>query len=376
MNIVSIAWKQIKHEIRDIRSFLFMLAFPIVLMIILGSALSNVFNNEIEIGEMNVLYKNSSVNQLGTAFKAFAEKAEETKIHFKEVQDIEEAREQVRAGKVDALLEVKMSGIIFHTSRPDSIEASVIEGMLQSFAGHYKTGKVIIQTNPGKAAAVMSVPTADNYIKEESISRNKQPGSMDYYAIVMTTMITLYSAIAASHLVSSERTSHTAERLIVAPIRKIEIFIGKVAGSICINAFFIAAVVAFSFFVLKVDWGTSPLQWFMVSGLLLTEVAAAVSLGLALSLIMKTPAAARGLIMVIVQLASFFGGAYFKIDNPEGLLKTLVNLSPLKWENEGVMRLIYSSDHIFTTKVIAMNIGVAFVFLIISLFTLRRREGL
>ncbi|WLV24557.1 ABC transporter permease [Aciduricibacillus chroicocephali] len=376
MKILSIAWKQIKHDVRDIRSFLFMLAFPIVLMVILGSALSNVFNNEIELGEMNVLYKDNTRNELGVAFKAFAVKAEESDIHFKEIQNIEKARNKVKAGKVDAYLVLNKNGISYHASRPDSIEANVIEGMLQTFAGYYKTGRVIIQSNPSKASEILAQPSRSDYIQEGSIARNKQPSSMDYYAIVMTTMITLYSAIAASHLVSSEREAHTAERLIVAPVRKLEIFVGKVAGSICINAFFIAAVVAFSYFVLKVEWGTTPGQWFLSGTLLLTEVIAAVSLGLGLSLIARTPAASRMIIMVIVQIASFFGGAYFKIDHPEGLLKTLVNLSPLTWENEGIMRLIYTGDQIFIVKVMAMNIGVALLFLLVSLVTLRRREGL
>ena len=38
MNTLNIAWKEIKIHFRDIRTFSFMLAFPIILMLVLGTA--------------------------------------------------------------------------------------------------------------------------------------------------------------------------------------------------------------------------------------------------------------------------------------------------------------------------------------------------
>lgn len=50
---------------------------------------------------------------------------------------------------------------------------------------------------------------------------------MDYYAIVMTTMVALYGAMGASNLIRGERIRKTGDRLIAAPITKAEILSGK-----------------------------------------------------------------------------------------------------------------------------------------------------
>lgn len=43
--------------------------------------------------------------------------------------------------------------------------------------------------------------------------------------------------------------------------------------------------------------------------------------------------------MVVVQLASIFGGAYFVVEE-----NFVTNLSPLTWANTAVMKIIYAND--------------------------------
>ena len=87
-------------------------------------------------------------------------------------------------------------------------------------------------------------------LKKRHYKRLK-PGSMDYYAIVMTTMVALYGAMGASNLIRGERIRKTGDRLIAAPITKAEIFIGKILGNMVANALCILLVVLFSKFVFK-----------------------------------------------------------------------------------------------------------------------------
>jgi len=60
VNILSIALKEIKQDLRDRRTLVFMLGFPIVLMLILGMALSNAFSSDVKIGDLKVLMKDST----------------------------------------------------------------------------------------------------------------------------------------------------------------------------------------------------------------------------------------------------------------------------------------------------------------------------
>ncbi|MEC3543548.1 ABC transporter permease, partial [Bacillus thuringiensis] len=46
MNIFNIAVMHIKRDFRDVRTLVFMLAFPVVLMLVLGTALTNAFDSD------------------------------------------------------------------------------------------------------------------------------------------------------------------------------------------------------------------------------------------------------------------------------------------------------------------------------------------
>lgn len=105
--------------------------------------------------------------------------------------------------------------------------------------------------------------------------------------------------------------------------------------------------------------------------ILLTEVFLAISFGLGIGYITKTPESSRAIIMVVVQLASIFGGAYFVIKE-----NFVTNLSPLTWANTAVMKIIYANDVGAALPVISLNIGISALFLLIAIIALRRREGL
>ena len=190
---------------------------------------------------------------------------------------------------------------------------------------------------------------------------------MDYYAIVMTTMVALYGAMGASNLIRGERIRKTGDRLIAAPITKAEIFIGKILGNMVANALCILLVVLFSKFVFQANWGD---HLGVVLLILLTEVLLATSFGLGIGYITKTGEASIAIILVIVQLASIFG-AYFVVEE-----NFVTNLSPLTWANTAVMKIIYANDVGAALPVISLNIGISALFLFISIIALRRREGL
>jgi len=179
--------------------------------------------------------------------------------------------------------------------------------------------------------------------------------------------------MSASSLIVSERVRRTADRLIAAPVRKSEIFIGKVLGSLVSNGLSIILVILFSKLLFNANWGSHLGLVFLV---LLTEVVFAVSLGIGVSFLTKTSTASQVIIMLFVQLASFFGGAYFKIVNPEGIFKFITDLSPLTWMNSAMTKIIYANDFAAAIPAISINLIGSFLFLLVAIISLQRREGL
>ena len=86
--------------------------------------------------------------------------------------------------------------------------------MLTTFVDKYNVAVEVAKVDPTKVSTVISNGNHNDYIKETSLQARK-PGSMDYYAVVMTTMIALYAAMGASSLIRGERIRKTGDRLIV-----------------------------------------------------------------------------------------------------------------------------------------------------------------
>ncbi|WP_088071611.1 ABC transporter permease [Gottfriedia luciferensis] len=374
MNIFNIAFMEIKRDFRDVRHLLFMLAFPIVLMLVLGTALSNAFTTAIPIKNVDVLYKDTSTTgEFSKYFQEFIKGTKKSGIHFKKAASSTNGQNEVKRNHYDGYIMIEDSGIKLYINEGNSVEGSVIQGMLSSFVDKYNVSSEVAKIAPSQVKEVFLASSHDDYIKDTSISSNKQPGSMDYYAIAMTTMIALYAAMSSSKLISGERIRKTADRLIIAPISKLEIFIGKILGSIVANFLCIIAIVYFSKFFFKANWGSNLWLVFIV---LLTEVLLSISLGLVVSYLTKSNASVRVIIMIVVQLSSFFGGAYFKLGDTSGILKFITQLSPLTWSNTAITKIIYANDLSAAFPAFIFNLGLSLVFLLVASISLQRREGL
>ncbi|MED2398228.1 ABC transporter permease, partial [Bacillus thuringiensis] len=219
MNIFNIAVMHIKRDFRDVRTLVFMLAFPVVLMLVLGTALTNAFDSDSQaIKDIQVLYKDEASSTFSQSFEAFTKEVDKSGIHFKKASEGIDGKEEVKQNKYAAYVELNKDGAKFYGSDKSSVEGSIVEGMLTTFVDKYNVAAEVAKVDPSKVSTVFSSGNHNDYIKETSLQAAKKPGSMDYYAVVMTTMIALYAAIGASSLIRGERIRKTGDRLIAAPI--------------------------------------------------------------------------------------------------------------------------------------------------------------
>ncbi|RUT31945.1 ABC transporter permease [Paenibacillus zeisoli] len=377
-NIVSIAVKEIKHDFRDRRTLLFMLAFPIVLMLILGLALTNAFSSNVKLGEMKVLVKDTSHGgPLADAFTSFTAELKKSDIHFETIKKGVNGLEEIRQNRYDGYMELTDSGISLYGNNQSAIEGNVIEGMLKAFTDKYNAVSAVAKVEPAKVSQLF-VPSASangSYIKETSVNANRQPGSMDYYAVAMSVMIGLWGAMSAGRLIRSEIVQGTAPRLVATPVRRSELFAGKVLGSIVQNFLCVLIVVLFSKFAFGAYWGEHLGIALLI---LLSEVVMSVSLGLGVSYLFKGKAS-TGILLLFVQLASFFGGAYFPVSvSGTDMANYIVLASPIRWANHALTELIYGQSSVFSAAwpAISLNLGLAVLLLAVSAVFMRRKEGL
>jgi len=375
MNLLLIARKELLVNFRDIRTFLFMLAFPVVLMLILGTALTNAFSNAVTVGELKLLVRNTSEDpHLSAYWDGFAEAAGQGGLQVDAAAAGTDGRKEVSEGRYAAYAEIGDKGISFYGSPVMTIESGVLEGMLTAFADRYNLAAAAAAAghSPQAAAAMAAEGQAGGFIRETALDPDRKPDSLDYYAIAMTTMIAFYAAMSAGNLMRGERLLHTADRLAAAPVGKWEIFAGKVLGSTFVNFLCVFAVVLFSKYVFGADWGGQLLPIALV---LLAEVLFAVSVGLAFSYLLRE-GGGSAVVAIFAQIAAFLGGAYFPLGEGEGFGRLVQWLSPMKWANEALNRIIYAGETEAALPAIGLFLGFAAVFLALSALYMSRREAI
>lgn len=376
MNILSIATKEIKKDLRDRRTLALMLAFPLILMLVLGMALTNTFDNIVKVGDIKVLVNDNGMNAaLSQGFETFSKEAAKGGITFERVKPQMNGKEEVEQNRYNGYLEIDDHNLSLYMNSRNDIKSGVVQGMLTAFAEKYNVIYAIAKSAPEQADKTLAaVDQGGDYIKETSITADRQPGAIDYYALGMASMTALWGSLSASRLISEEVKEGTAIRLVAAPVRKYEIFIGKVLGNLVVNILCVLVIVFFSKYVLKAYWGTHLVAELIV---LFSSVVMSVSLGLAFSYVLKETAA-RSVIIIFTNLAAFLGGSYFPMngDDNMGMLGYFSSLSPVRWTNLALTKIVYGNQLSAVWPPVMLNLVLAAVMLAGAALFMRRREGI
>ncbi|QAY65293.1 ABC transporter permease [Paenibacillus protaetiae] len=367
------ALKEMKHYLRNTGTFIFMLAFPLIFMLVLGFALSDAFDSNVKMDGIKVLVNDESSGGLASAFTSFEHELASTGITFEPLKDGDNGRKEVEDNHYAVYVELSDSGIMQYSSSRQMMEANIVQGMLNAFSDKYNAAAAVAKEGGDQEVQLylQNTGTGSDYIQEQSVAPGRSPGAMDYYAVSMAVMIGLWGAISAVNLVRAEVTRGTSTRLMAAPVRRSEMVIGKVIGSIFVNLLCLLIIIFFSKWVFNAYWG-EHLVW--VIAVLLAEAVMATLFGFAASELVKG-AGARGLVMIIIQLATLFGGAYFPVQNI-GMLGTAASLSPIRWGSSALMNIIYDGNTSAAWPAIGLYGGFSVLFLAMTVITMRRKEGI
>jgi len=358
--------KEIKQNLRNVRAMSYLVLFPIILILVLGTALSGAFDQSIAFKDINVLYSNSNDGALAQAFNGFITKGGEMGFVFSKAQSLQEAEDQVKNADYTCFINVSDNGLEIYENDKEAFKASLVEGVLNSFIQRYKALSQIVLVNPSVAMKIMNDQSNRNFVKLSTIGDERQPTAMDYYAVTMLTLIILYSSLTGAHAIKDEKTSKTMNRLLCAPVKKYEVLTGKILGSLVITSLQVGVVILITKFVLKTYWGN---HLGVVLLLLASEVAMAVSLGIGVAFLVKNE---RGILNTLIPLMAFFGGSYMPVENFGKSLLLVANFSPVRWVNKAIFAVIYSNDYSSVAKAISINLCLAAIFVVIASLSFRK----
>lgn len=372
MKFVIIALKEIKQNLRDKKSMAMMVLYPILLMIILGSALSGTFNDSISFKGSKVLYKTEGRESISNNFKEFTKALNDLGIETIETEDEKQAIEKVEDDTYACYIKVdeKDKKINLYKNERYNFKSDLIQTVLNTYVDRYNTIAEIYKENPKVLPKLMGEKEV-NYVNEINVQKNRSPRAIDYYAVTMLTMIVLYAALYGAFAIGGEYIRNTFNRIMCAPIKKVEILGGKVLGNIIVTVLQSFIVILFSKYALKAYFGDNMLPIYLV---ILSEIIMAISIGVGVAFMTKKDTLCSALLNIIIPFITFFGGGYVPIGDFKNKAINLVsNISPLKWTNDAIFTFIYSNNiHNIKTAII-INMIIAVVFLSISSLIYKRQ---
>lgn len=367
MRILRIVIKEFKQNMRDYKANSMMVLFPIVLIAILGAAFSGMFSNTITLGDEKVLYKIDVKEnaQFAAAFESFREVlSDETGMVFEKTDDVEAAKAGTENHAYSALVHITENPLQINLYKNEraGFSTTLMENALNSFIKTYDAMVAIAVNNPS-AFGKVQVQDMDGYVRIRSLDPKRQPGSTDYYAITMLTLIMLYSSLTGFWGIRGEVEQKTAPRILCSPVRSFELLTGKVIGCIFVTIAQGLVVVLFSKWVLNAYWGQDILP---VTLLVLTYAIMTVSLGVVLAFLIRSSDAASGILNTLIPLMVFLGGGYVPLSVMNGFIGKLAQISPVYWINTALFKIIYERDYSGIPASIAINLGAAILFIVIS----------
>lgn len=377
MNTVRIILKEFKLNFRNFKSNIMMVLFPIVLIIILGAAFTNSFDSTVKLDNVKLLYTEDikeNGQTLAGAFKSFREGlTKETGITFEETDDVDMGIASIKDYRYSAYLYISddLQEMKLYKNEKHAFEASLIESTLNSFINTYGAMSAIEANNPA-AMAMLQLKEHGNYVSVRPLNEKRQPGSLDYYAITMMTMILLYASMTGFYGIKSDMEQMTANRTLCAPVKRYELLTGKVLGSILVTLVQGLAVILFSGLILKANWGDDPAT---VTLLLLSYSIMAVSMGVGLAYLFRNSDAASGILNSIIPIFVFLGGGYVPLEVMGSTASKFSVISPVNWINSALLRVIYDGDYSHVPISLGINLAIAAAFILIAVLFSRKGTG-
>ena len=361
MNIIIIAWYELKRLAKNKTVFINLLLLPLLLIFILGSALSGSIGSEeeyvpdpVRIGILSA----EEGGQLPPLFSRFLEEPEIKKVIVPAGEmSAENARSQLQSGAIDAAVAV-----------PRDFEEHLYAGgtvSMEILVGKYRTknliakslfGSWIDELNSKQAQAIVGGPeiiaaadmdsqegkaaAAPSYVAKGELS--KQGGSYtasQYYAASMLIMFLLYAGMMVSNSLFAEKESRTLYRLQSMPVSNTAVFGGKMLGCSVVTVVQAALIIAGSHLLYGVDWG-SHVWLLMIICLLLTLVS--MTLAVIVSLMTSAVSTATAVIQVLIVAMTFLSGGFTPL--PIDFIQKLGEFTVNHWALQGILRMMLNEE--------------------------------
>ncbi|MNI30446.1 ABC-2 family transporter protein [compost metagenome] len=384
-------WTIAKYEIHRMMTSRLVLSIqfvmPLLLIFILGSALSGTFKTEeSKINPVKVMLVQQDTGPMQQMLEGFLKSSEITKlIQSEEASTRDEVERMITKGEAEFALVVPagFSSDVM-AGKPANWEMMLGKDYQQNLVAKMVFNTFLSQLNqmqsailtlgPEAAMGLVNSSAAGNTTPEQSVvkigklsSSNSDFTSNQYYAASMLIMFLLYSGMTGAISLMKEKERHTLARLNAMPIREEHIIIGKMSGNGFIAMLQSILIITVTSWLYDVDWGQSYVALSIVCLLL---ILASMSLAVIGMMFSGSSKSVSSFFQTIILVMTFLSGGFSPL--PEGFLHTLGQFTINHWALQSFLRMMLHSDVSTIINKITILGAIGVGLLIISLAAFRK----
>ena len=367
MTLYILIKKEIIQFLRNKTEVLTMFIFPIILIVVMGTALNGLMNVDKNIFEnIDIYYKKSGTKdeELYNIFINFKKSFTDTiKVNFIEVKDNKKAIDSVNNGDSLCFIEIKDNDYDYYKSQNRDISSQkIFKNIFEQYIKRYTLIENIGANNPNIIQDILKEESLI-FIKEEGIN-NKGIDSFTYYTFAELILIMMYVSGITSISMYKEGLQGTITRIRMSKTSNLSVILSKIILGVIIGILQTIVIYLVSTVFLGVNWGNDLIQIFMVivSFIIFSSV-----LGVSSSMIFSDNKTSSSFINTVIIILGFLGGSYMPISliKSTKLTNILCQLTPTYWANISLLSLStgLNSDYTYISISLSLSISAILIFL-------------
>ena len=400
--LLTIARKDFTVILRDKAAVLVMLAMPLALIFILGSALGGIEESDtidakvaivdLDTGETGGLFVDglTGSEEIGELFRIEVRDDADAVRTDVEKGDLtaaliipEDLTEKIAAGEPVALEVLQDPG-----SRVTAgVWAGVVRAAVSAASAQIVYGRALPaelanlqaaappgQVPSGPTAGTPPVPEAPTLdavtVEEVEATIGVRVSMISYYAAGMTGMFLLFGSMFGAFAFLKERREQTLARVMSTPASRVAIVGGKALGVFMLGAGQFFVLLLGTGMLFGVRWGE---QVGATVALGLAEVFAAAGLAMTLAALGKSERAVGGIGPALIIFFAATGGSMLPVEMLPSWLRPLQVISPVWWTVDGFLDVMTGAGFVDVLGPIAAVLGIGAVLLAFGIWRLEYR---
>lgn len=359
MSVWMIAWFELRRMIRARTVIINLFLLPLILIFILGTALSGFLNSgdqALDIDPVKVAIVEDVVDEGGATaqLNAFLQSSDIVDIiGVQHVPTTKEAERLLRSQKVDYVVivpadfdrqvisgeETRLQLMLGSDRTANRVAGTIFDSYIDEINNERAVAIVMGSMGLKQVSAVTVSAVEDDHSPYITVGKlNDQATSYtasQYFAVSMLIMFLLYAGGTASGSLYSEKDNHTLYRLQSLPISHIQILTGKMIGSSIVAMIQTLVIIAVSSSLYGTDWGQHPLL-LAVTCLLL--ILASMTIAVIASLLAKSSSDANNIMQFLIIAMTFFSGGFLPF--PNGFIHKIGELTVSHWGMQSILQIM------------------------------------